>query len=84
MSLYPRTDTKSNNGLKTKQKQGNNDAYLPARALDDFVSLTRGGPVGVESEERGEEEEEEEAVVKVWVGLRGEEGEEVVGSMVYN
>ena len=44
--------------------------------------MTRGGPVGVESEERGEEEEE--AVVKVWVGLRGEEGEEVVGSMVYN
>ena len=80
MSLYPRTDTKSNNGLKTKQKQGNNDAYLPARALDDFVSLTRGGPVGVESEERGEEEEEE----AVWVALRGEEGEEVVGSMVYN
>ena len=38
----------------------------------------------MESEERGEEEEEEEAVVKVWVALRGEEGEEVVGSMVYN
>ena len=40
---------------------------LAARARDDFVSLTWGGPVGVDREE-----EEEVVVVKVGVGLVGE------------